>query len=86
MSGTNVSLGRHRRQGDRQFIADRLIPMGVWCDPVRNQPRENGCDTAPAGSRDRITEGISPDCHEDENNHHHGNLAMGRICTLTSAG
>jgi hypothetical protein len=40
---------------------------------------------APAGSRNRITEGISPDWHDDENDHRHANPAMGKIRTLTSA-
>jgi hypothetical protein len=30
--GTNVLLGRPRRQGDGRLTADRLIPMGVWRD------------------------------------------------------
>jgi hypothetical protein len=39
----------------------------------------------PAGSREKITERVSPHCHNDENDHRHGNAAMGKIGTLTSA-
>jgi hypothetical protein len=51
-----------------------------------SQPAEEKTDAipAPAGSRNRITEAISPDCHDDKNDHH-GNPAMGKIRTLTSA-
>jgi hypothetical protein len=43
-----------------------LIPMGVWCDPVRNQFGENGCDydlrTGWPGNKR-----VSLDCCGDEN-------------------
>src|ERR1700693_5623453 len=38
--GTNVSLGWHKPPGQPQSIAASLIPMGVWCDSVRNQQSE----------------------------------------------
>src|SRR6185437_2798435 len=53
-------------RADVSNITACLIPMGVWCDPVRNQLRENGCDTDLADSHDRTTEGISPDDNDDE--------------------
>ena len=38
--GTNVFLGGERRQGGRQRIAFRLIPMGGWRDSLRSQKSE----------------------------------------------
>jgi hypothetical protein len=53
-------------RADVSNITACLIPMGVWCDPVRNQLRENGCDIDLADSHDRTTERISPDDTDDE--------------------
>jgi len=40
--GTNVLLGRPSRQGERQFIAIRLILMGVWRDSSQPFVEETG--------------------------------------------
>jgi hypothetical protein len=41
--------------------------MGVWCDPVRNQFGENGCDYDLQTEHGQATERISLDCSGDEN-------------------
>src|SRR5208282_3897166 len=38
--GTKVSLGWHKPPGRSRSIAASLIPMGVWCDSVRNRQSE----------------------------------------------
>jgi hypothetical protein len=39
--------------------------MGVWCDPVRNQFGENGCDTH-LQAAPQATKRISLGCSDDE--------------------
>ncbi|MFL9989488.1 hypothetical protein [Paraburkholderia sediminicola] len=49
---------------------------GVWCDPVRNQFGENGCDYDLQTEHGQATERISLDCSGDENRYRHCNPAM----------
>jgi hypothetical protein len=44
-----------------------LEPDGCLVRSGSQPARENGCDTDLAGGRDWMTEGISPDDHDDEN-------------------
>jgi hypothetical protein len=48
------------------YITACLISMGVWCDPVRNQFGENGCDYDRQTAW-QVTERIPPDCSGDKN-------------------
>ena len=54
-------------RADVSYITACLIPMGVWCDSVRNQFGENGCEYDLQTEHGQATERISLDCSGDEN-------------------
>ncbi|MGF6292656.1 hypothetical protein [Paraburkholderia youngii] len=52
LSGTNVSLGRLTARAGVSSITACLNPMGVWCDPVRNQLEKTDAIPNLAGGRE----------------------------------
>ncbi|WP_218274616.1 hypothetical protein, partial [Paraburkholderia piptadeniae] len=69
-------------RADVSYITACLNPMGVWCDPVRNQLEKTDAIPNLAGGPDSMTQEISPNGHDDKNAHRHDHSAMDRYLHL----